>query len=621
MAKLMKNNLLIYLWSICMMLLIIACNSSPKTLFTDVTESSDIVFQNHIQESVTMNVLNFEYMYNGGGVAIGDVNQDGLQDIYFTGNMVPNKLYLNKGDLNFEDITIRVGVAGKKGWATGVTMVDINGDGLLDIYVCYSGKGSVDSRSNELFINQGVQDGVPVFKEQASLMGLDVPGSNSTQAVFFDYDRDHDLDMFLLNHATMFYTPFFNTKKLRTLRHPYFSNYLFRNDSDQGTLRFTDVSEEAGIYLGGNNFGLGVAVSDINNDGWPDLYTTNDYEEQDFLYLNNQDGTFRDVTKEALQHISRFGMGCDIADYNNDGLADILVMDMLPEDNHRLKMLKGPDDYDKYMLLVDSGYFHQNMRNTLQLNNGIGKNGTPIFSEIGQLSGISNTDWSWAPLMADFDNDGWKDIYITNGYLRDYTNMDFVTYTVADYRKQYGSNAPLADLVKEMPQTKVSNYIFKNNRDLTFKDVTQAWGLHVPTVTNGAAYADLDNDGDLDLILNNINEPAIVFRNNSSELSYNNFLKIQLQSPDPNRFALGAKVMVESISGHKQYYEIMPFRGFQSSVDPILNVGLGKDEEIEQVVVHWPNGKITQHKDVKVNCIPAGIRNAGKISGSNTFNC
>lgn len=597
----MKNNTLIFLLAVAIVQFAVACNTAPQTLFTDMTEQSGVDFQNHIQESIKMNILNFEYMYNGGGVAIGDVNKDGFQDIYFTGNMVSNKLYLNQGDFTFKEVTVQAGVSGKGEWATGVTMVDINGDGWLDIYVCYSGKGSVDSRPNELYINKGIQNGVPVFKEEANAMGLDAPGSQSTQAIFFDYDRDNDLDMFLLNHATMFYEPFSNTKKLRTLRHPYFSNYLFRNNSEQGTMYFTDVSEEAGIKGGGNNFGLGVAVSDIDNDGWPDLYTTNDYEEQDFLYLNNQDGTFRDVTKQALQHISKFGMGCDIIDFNNDGWMDILVLDMLPEDNQRQKLLQGPDDYYKYNLLIDSGYFHQNMRNTLQLNNGLDAYGVPKFSEIGQLAGISNTDWSWAPLMADFDNDGWKDLFITNGFLRDYTNMDFHKFTVAEYQKKFGNKVLLADLVKELPQIKISNYIFKNNGDLTFKDATQAWGISKPIITNGAAYADLDNDGDLDLILNNMNEIASIYKNNSEALSKNNFISIKLQCNSLNRNAIGAKVTVETASGRMQLYEVMPTRGFQSSVDQVLHIGLGKEKVIKQLTVQWPDGKTTLHPEIKVN--------------------
>lgn len=575
----------------------VSCKIQHKALFTDVTSSSGIDFSNNIAETDELNVLNFEYMYNGGGVAVGDLNGDGLPDIYFTGNQVPNKLYLNKGDLKFEDVTDRAGVAGKEGWKTGVTMADVNGDGLLDIYVCYSGKGDVASRANQLFINKGVKDGFPVFEEEAAAYGLDAPGTNSTQAVFFDYDHDGDLDMFLLNHATMFYAPFFNTDKLRTKRHPYFSNRLYRNDGGH----FTDVSEIAGIKGGGNNFGLGVCVSDVNNDGWPDIYTTNDFEEQDFLYLNNHDGTFKDITKRAIKHISKYAMGCDIADYNNDGFEDIMVLDMLPEDNRRQKLLRGPDEYDKYHLLVDSGYFHQNMRNTLQLNAGIDSAGEPFFSEIGQLAGVSNTDWSWSPLIADYDNDGYKDLFISNGYLRDYTNMDFLTFTVEEYRQKYGDKVLLSDLVKEMPQTKLPNYIFRNKGDLTFENVGKAWGITSPTVSNGAVYADLDNDGDLDLIINNLDSKATIYRNNSQEISGNHFLRVQLQDTGMNRFAIGAKVSIQTSSGKKQILEMEPTRGFQSSVDPILHFGLGGDTLVKQIIVQWPDGRYSSFKNIKAN--------------------
>ncbi len=575
----------------------ISCRQETPALFTDVTVASGIDFKNTITETDELNVLNFEYMYNGGGVAIGDINNDGLADIYFTGNQVKNKLYLNKGNMHFEDITEKAGVDGRDGWKTGVTMADVNGDGLLDIYVCYSGKGDVASRANQLFINNGAHDGIPSFSDEATAYGLDAPGTNSTQAAFFDYDRDGDLDMFLLNHATMFYAPFTNTSKLRTKHHPYFSNRLYRNDNGH----FVDVSESAGIKGGGNNFGLGVAISDINNDGWPDIYTTNDFEEQDFLYLNNHDGTFRDITKTAIRHISKFGMGCDVADYNNDGLMDVMVLDMLPEDNKRQKLLRGADEYDKYNLLVDSGYFHQNMRNTLQLNRGVSGDGAPLFSEIGQLSGVSNTDWSWSPLFADYDNDGNKDLFITNGYLRDYTNMDFLTYTVQEYREKYGTQVLLSDLVKEMPQTKIPNYIFRNKGDLSFENVTQQWGLNMPSVSNGAAYADLDNDGDLDLIVNNLGDNSAVFRNNANLDKTTHYLGIQLQDTGLNRWALGAKVTIEMSSGKKQFFEMQPARGFQSSVDPIIHVGLSADTVVKQIVVHWPSGKISSYKDVACN--------------------
>lgn len=589
-----------------LLVMLLGCQSPKEKLFTDITAQSKISFTNTITETPKQNILNYEYMYNGAGVAVGDVNNDGLADIYFTGNQVGDKLYLNKADLKFEDITDKAGVPGKPSWATGVTMADVNADGLLDIYVCYSGTGDVAGRANLLYINQGVKNGVPLFLEKAAEYGIDAPGTNSTQAAFFDYDRDGDLDMFLLNHAIMFYSTFVNTTKLRSRRHPYFSNRLYRNDKGH----FTDVSETAGIKGGGNNFGLGISISDINNDGWPDIYTTNDFDEQDFLYLNNQDGTFRDVTKQSLGHLSKNGMGCDIADYNNDGLMDIAVMDMLPEDNRRQKMLKGPDEYDKYNLLVDSGYFHQNMRNTLQLGQGFTKEAVPVFSEIGQLAGISNTDWSWAPLFADYDNDGNKDLFITNGFLRDFTNLDFLNFTVAEYRQKYGAKVPADQLIKELPSTRIPNYIFQNKDDLCFEDATKRWGMDVPAVSNGAAYADLDNDGDLDLVINNLNEKATVYRNNSEKNSGNHFLRIQLHDSGANKFAIGAKVMVETSSGKKQFVEMQPVRGFQSSVDPVLHFGLGADSVINKIIVLWPDGKETSHINIKCNSLVKLTRNS-----------
>jgi len=576
--------------------LLLSCSKPSDKLFTDVTEETGIDFSNMLQESEQLHILNFEYMYNGGGIAVGDINNDGLQDIYFSANQQPDKLYLNKGDLKFEDITTISGTAGRPGWKTGVCMADVNGDGRTDIYVCYSGKGDKASRSNQLFINKGIRNGKPYFIDEAAEYGIDVPGSNSTQAAFFDYDRDGDLDFFLVNHATTFYSPLFNTTKLRTKRHPYFSNYLFRNDNGH----FTDVSVEAGIKGGGNNFGLGLTVSDINNDGWPDIYTTNDYEEQDFLYLNNQRGGFTDVSRSALSHISKYGMGCDIADYNNDGLMDIIVADMRPEDNKRQKLLEGPDEYDKYHILVDSGYFHQNMRNTLQAGQGITSESIPVFSEIAQLAGVANTDWSWAPLFADLDNDGYKDLFFTNGYWRDYTNRDFLSFNVEEYRTRNPGKALGYDLVMEMPQTKISNYAFRNDGNLQFNKNTVAWGLDKKGVSNGAAYADLDNDGDLDLVINNLGEKSAVFRNNTKKDAAN-FLRVILQDTSRNSSAVGARLVLESVSGKKQYLEMSPVRGFQSSVDPVLHFGLGRDSSIKQLTITWPDGSSTIHTDVKIN--------------------
>lgn len=578
----------------------VSCGGEPPTQFQELPpEETGVNFRNDIVETQHNNILTYEYTYNGGGVAAGDLNNDGLPDLYFVGNSVPNKLYLNRGDWEFEDVTETSGVAGRNDWCTGVSFADVNGDGWLDIYVCYSGNAPGEGynlpvvrdypgRANELFINNGGEPGgIPTFTEMASEYGLDAPGTFSTQGYFFDYDRDGDLDMFLLNHANMFYAAFFNTSRLRNLRHPYFGNKLYRNDNG----KFVEVSEEAGIHGSGLNFGLSTAISDLNHDGWPDIYVTNDYEEQDFCYINNGDGTFTEVSHTMFGHLSKFGMGSDIADLNNDGLQDIVVLDMLPEDNYRQKLLKGPDEYDRYMLAVDSGYHHQYMRNTLQLNRGFASDGLPRFSEIGQFAGISNTDWSWAPLAADFDNDGLRDIFAGNGYLRDYNNMDFIKYTGTVYEAARNARAEVdyIKLIQELPSTQLSNYIFRNEDGLKFTNVTEAWGFTSKAVTNGAAYADLDNDGDLDLITNNLNGVAGLFRNNQEKLQERAYLKVRLDGKSPNPFGVGAKVWVRT--GEKTvFHEVYPQRGYLSSVDPVLTIGLGDAGTIDELRVVWPDG-------------------------------
>ena len=583
-------------------MLVAACNEPASTLFAEKkSQQTGIDFENNVEENESFNIMTYEYLYNGAGVAVGDVNNDGLADIYFTGNMVPNKLYINKGDFKFEDITANAGVAGRERWKTGTTMADVNGDGLLDIYVCYSGPGTDEARRNELYINNGVKDGIPSFSEKAAEYGLDAPGTFSTQSTFFDMDLDGDLDAFLVNHADMFYNAFFNTAKLRHTRHPKFGNRLYRNDNG----KFVDVSEQAGIFGSGLNFGLSVSVSDLNNDNWPDLYVTNDYNERDFLYLNNQNGTFQEVLKQSMGHISQFSMGSDIDDYNNDLQPDVFTLDMLPEDSKRQKLLKGPDGYDIYTLLVDSGFHHQNMRNMLQLNMGMGSDSIPQFSEIGQLAGISNTDWSWAPLLADFDNDGWKDIYITNGYLRDFTNLDFLkfSYTEAQTKaRKEGQKVNTWELVKNLPSTKVNNYIFSNNHNLTFSNKTKEWGVDHPTISTGAAYADLDNDGDLDLVVNNSNQPVFIYENNSNKLSPHHYLKIKLKGAGANTQGIGAKVIVTTDST-EQLKELYTTKGFQSSVEPVLHFGLGNQSMAKSIKVIWPDGKVSMQKNSKADAL------------------
>jgi enediyne biosynthesis protein E4 len=602
----------------------VACRQGEKTLFEKLPAAeTGIEFTNTITETKEHNVFTYQYYYNGNGIAAGDVNNDGLTDIFITGNQTPSRLFINKGDFHFEDVTAQAGVAGKDAWRTGATMADINGDGLLDIYVCYSGFGTDADRAKQLFINNGNnKEGIPVFSEKAAEYGIDAEGTYTSQAAFFDYDRDGDLDLFLLNHANEFYSPFFNTKRLRTLRHPQYGNRLYRNDNGH----FTDISADAGIFGGGNNFGLGIAVSDINNDGWPDVLVSNDFHEQDYLYLNNKDGTFKEVCQQVFAHMSRNTMGLDIADFNNDLLPDVITLDMLPESSYRQKILQGPDEYDKFSLMVDSGYGRQYNRNMLQLNRGFTADGLPVFSEIGQLSGVSNTDWSWASLFADFDNDGFKDLFVTNGYLHESTNLDFMRYEVAEALEQarekgldvstpqgYNTNMPLYDLVRKMPSTKISNYMYCNLGDLSFSNVSKKWGLDEPGVSSGATYADLDNDGDLDLVVCNNNDPVSVYRNREHELTKNNFIKIKLAGDRKNLFGIGAKVIVVSDSS-EQMQEMYPVRGYQSSVDYVLNFGLGRQKRIRQIKVFWAADSATIITDPAINTtVTVKKQDAGRI--------
>jgi hypothetical protein len=592
--------------NVCMLLLLFTgCDRKSKTVFTLLdSKATGINFNNISVENEQINILTYEYMYNGGGVAIGDINNDGLKDIYFTSNNQENKLYLNLGNMNFEDITAKAGVGCKEGWKTGVTMVDINGDGFLDIYVCKSADGNPEHRRNILLINNGDL----TFTNRAKEYGLDDAGY-STQAAFFDYDNDGDLDMFLLNHSLIEVSNTIGINPmLRNARDPYFSDKLFRNDKG----KFTDVSEAAGITGGMANYGLGVVVSDINNDGWQDVYVTNDYAENDHIYINNKNGTFTDSVHTMLDHMSNFSMGIDIADFNNDGLPDICTLDMLPEDNKRQKLLFGPNEYDKFNMFVKTGLQYQYMRNMLQLNNGDGS-----FSEIGQLAGVSNTDWSWAPLIADYDNDGYPDLFVSNGYKRDYTNMDFLKYKADIQLKNHpgdmgaGKNS-LLELIKKMPSNKFHNYMFENNGDLTFKNVSKEWGFETPVLNNGAAYADLDNDGDLDLVTNNMNQEAFVYKNNSRESNKNNFLTLRLKGNGMNRFGIGAKVKVY-FDGQVAFKEANPTRGFQSSVDFDLLIGLGKSTLADSILIIWPLGETQTIKAVKANqVVELSEKNADK---------
>ena len=600
-----------------LLLALTSCKEEIRQFTLIPADQSGLNFRNNLTETQHNNIMTYEYSYNGGGVAAGDINGDGLADVYFSGNTVANKLFINKGNLQFEDATSTSGTAGRADWKTGVTMADVNGDGWLDIYVCYSGNAPEEGyekpvirnhpkRANELYINNGCDPGgTPTFTESAKAYGLDAPGTFSTQGYFLDYDLDGDLDLFLLNHANIFYSAFLNTRRLRNLRHPYFGNKLFRNDVPKvqdGAPRFTDVSNGTGIHGSGLNFGLSAAISDLNRDGFPDIYVTNDYEEQDFCYINNGDGTFREVSKQIFGHLSKYGMGSDISDLNNDGLQDIVVLDMLPEDNRRQKLLKGPDEYDRYSLAVDSGYHHQYMRNTLQLNRGLGPDTLPHFSEIAQFAGISNTDWSWAPLAADFDNDGLKDLFVTNGFLRDFNNLDFIKYNADALQEARASRRSIdyLKLVQQLPSTRIPNYIFRNETGIRFRDASAEWGIDHPSVSNGAAYADFDNDGDLDLITNNLNGEAFLYRNNQESIQANNFIKVKLVGSGFNTGGLGAKIWV-STPANKIFHEAWYGRGYQSSVEPLITIGIGKSATATHVKVLWPDGKQSNLHNVPAN--------------------
>jgi len=557
-----------------------------KLFEEQLPEETGIDFENKVIQDQDNHVLNYPYYFNGGGVAVGDINNDGLEDVYFSGNMVSNRLYLNKGNLpagqvgfQFEDITEKAGVGATRGWKTGATMADVNQDGWLDIYVCRSAMSDSVLRENLLFINNGDL----TFTEKARDFGV-ADNSYSTHASFFDYDKDGDVDLFVLNHSLPKYAGFNNMMvNFKNQKGSKFQSKLYQNNKG----KFTDVSAKAGIINNVLSFGLGIAVSDVNQDGWPDVYISNDFNEEDYLYINNRDGTFKNVVREATGHVSLFSMGSDIADVNNDALPDIFTLDMLPETNERIKLSSGDDNYDKYKILVNAGFHHQTMRNMLQLNNGDG-----TFSEVGQLMGISNTDWSWSALFADFDGDGWKDLFVSNGYEKDYTNMQFLKYTVDERLKarQTGTSPDVKQIIGQMPSIQVGNFLFRNNGDLKFTKKTKEWGILRSFKSNGAAYADLDNDGDLDLLINAMNEKAIVYRNNSNENTKAGFLKIDLRKSNPNRIIVGSKVMVYS-GGKIQYQEFSPVRGFQSCMYVPLTFGIPGAGVIDSIRIIWPDSK------------------------------
>lgn len=555
-----------------------------ETLFAEVLpDSSRLGFTNQIKETAVANIMTYQYFYNGGGVAVGDVNNDGLEDLYFTANQGSNKLFLNQGNLKFRDITLATGTAGRENsWTTGTAIVDINSDGLKDIYVCYSGDLPEAQRRNQLFVNQGLdKQGIPFFKEMAVEYGLDDPGY-STSVYFSDLDLDGDLDMLLLNHnPTLFNNLNINAfEAMLSTVDSMSSSKIYKNENGF----FRNATKESGLSETGLSYGLGASIADFNGDGFPDIYLGNDYSAQDYFYINQGDGTFVDQLKEAIGHTSLYTMGVDAVDINRDGKLDLFTLDMLPEDNSRQKLLFSPENYEHYNLFVKAGLHHQLMRNMLQLNLGDG-----TFAEIGQLAGVSATDWSWAPLFADFDNDGLTDLFVSNGFLKDFTNLDFINYRNEFLQNTKVTSVGIQDLIEKMAATKVGNYAFKNINGLQFENRSASWGIDKPGNSNGAVYADLDLDGDLDLVLNNLNEPAQIYKNLTSEKGNTNFIQIRLEGLEGNRDGVGAKVFVYQ-NGQLNYQEQQIYKGYQGNVSSVLQFGLGHGE-VDSVVVQWKNRK------------------------------
>ncbi|WP_242131570.1 VCBS repeat-containing protein [Aestuariivivens marinum] len=574
-------------------------------LFTILSpEETHISFKNELTETVFKNGLFYEYYYNGAGVAVGDLNADGLCDVYFLSNLKTNKLYLNQGNMVFEERTKEANLEGHYGFPTGVTMVDINADGRLDIYICKSGKiDDPNLRRNELYVNLGNNsEGIPIFEEQAKQYGLDLPHF-STQASFFDYDKDGDLDMFLINHGIEIY-PDDAIEKSLNVASKYRGERLYRNDGGV----FMDVTQEAHIINNLIGFGLGVAIGDLNNDGWPDILVGNDFSEKDHMYLNQKDGTFKEIINMATGHISNFSMGNDIADINNDGLVDFISVDMMSEHNFDIKTSMSGMNPERFYKHVNLGLHHQYMYNTLQLNGGVHK-GLPRFSDIAQLAGVSSTDWSWAPLFFDMDNDGLKDIFISNGIKRDFRNNDFVNYRKEQQQKlvelkEAGQNIDLKAYVKDimdhMPQRKKENCFYKNKGDLTFEAIELEVRDRILTSSNGAAYADFDNDGDMDIVVNNSDDFSFIYRNNASENKRGYFLDVKLKGSSMNPYGVGAKLILKQ-KGREQILEQYLTRGFQSSVSEVLHFGLGSRDEIEALKIIWPDGKQEVLYDFKGN--------------------
>lgn len=561
-----------------LIMLVLSCNPKEKTLFTLVpSDESNVVFNNSIIETDSFNILSTEYIFNGGGVGVGDFNNDGRPDLFFSGNQVANQLYLNQGNFSFKNVSEKANIQAKEYWNTGIALVDINVDGLLDIYVCSAMYPSEKERKNLLFVNQGIdQEGIPTFKEMAAAYGI-AGTQNSMNATFFDYDKDGLLDLYVLNNVDVHLLPA-NYRKKITDGSADSNDRLYRNNGD-GT--FTDVTLQAGISIEG--YGLGLAIADLNYDGWPDIYVSNDYLSNDLLYINNQDGTFSNQIQKKIKHQSKFSMGSDISDYNNDGYLDIITLDMLGETNQRLKTTIPDTKYANYIFNEKFGYEYQYSRNMLQKGNGA----DIPFSEIGLMAGVARTDWSWSPLFADMDNDGFQDLLITNGFPRDITDLDFgdFKFSMSRYLQPY-------QILDSIPQIKIPNYAYRYKETDQFEDVGKDWGLDIPSFSNGAAVADLDADGDLDYIVNNINDAAFIFKNRSNELKEpsNAFLQVSLKGPRTNPSGIGSKIVVRFTDGTFSYQEHYLGRGYMSTIQDLIHFGLGNTKELASVEILWPDG-------------------------------
>lgn len=555
-------------------------------------EQTGVHFSNDLDPTGDINIIEYLYFYNGGGVAVGDINNDGLDDLFFTANLGENKLYLNKGGLQFKDITESAGILNLKDWSTGVSMADVNGDGLLDIYVCKVGEYKTLKSTNQLFINNGDL----TFTESAKQVGLNFSGF-STQSTFFDYDRDGDLDMFLMNHAVhtaRSYAPVGS----RYEADPLAGDRLFQNQLSQGEFRFVDVSAEAGIFSSPQGYGLGLVAADVNQDGWVDIYVGNDFHEDDYLYINQKDGTFEESLASFINHTSRFTMGVDIADVNGDSFVDIFSLDMLPADNQILMKSGGEDGNKVTEIKMKFGYKDQYARNAFQINNQ-----NQYFSDVALLTETYATDWSWSVLLQDYDNDGLSDIYITNGIYKRPNDLDYINFLSninLTNRNDAVQDSLEKVLIETMPTLRIPNYMFANKGNLSFIDVGEKWGVNTPSYSNGAAYSDLDNDGDLDLVVNNINSPAFIYENRTDTLLDHHYLKIQLRDSGNNRFQMGADIYV--FAGAKTWRrELLTTRGFESSVSPVAHFGLGKIKKLDSVKVNWPNGQAQIIRNLEVD--------------------